>query len=442
MPFPRRRKKLFLAAALIALALGGIAWAILSPPSPRRLADRIQVDVTEIRGLEFKRPVPIKVVSREEWREYILGEMRRVPEVQHFWAVMRMLGIYKGPDLGSRENVVADMLGFPGAAYDARAGAFLLGTEFEGDHRKVVFAHELQHAMQDQHFDMQRYMLDFMQSPDASSDEVLARASVIEGEAAFVDAQFQAKHAPSTLTTRDRMAAVIEDEGFWDPAHWEKRLESPELDEHARARLRGMMDASRRIPPFMMELTVCRYIDGMAFVREVQKRGWSEVAKLYGEYPPVSTEQILHPEKWFAREEPARIGWPPFDADPLFADWQLLLQDNLGERHWHVVFRAQGLSSLGPAAAAGWNGDRYAVFRNKNSDAMLMLMYTSWDTPEDANEFADAYGRLLQAKYSAGTYSALVQTVGNTVRIVEGAPEQSIDAFMAFNARAEASAAR
>jgi hypothetical protein len=442
MPFPRRRKNLFLAAALMALALGGIAWAILAPPGPRRLADRIQVDVAEIRGLQFKHPVPIKVVSREEWREYILGEMRRVPEVQHFWPVMRMLGIYKGPDLGPRENVVADMLGSPGAAYDARVGAFLLGTEFEGDHRKVVFAHELQHGMQDQHFDMQRYMLDFIQSPDASSDEVLARASVIEGEAAFVDAQFQAKHAPTTLTTRDRMAAAIGDEGLWDPAHWEKKLESPELDEQARARLRGMIDASTRIPPFMIELTLCRYIDGMAFVRELQERGWSEVAKLYGEYPPVSTEQILHPEKWFAREEPARIGWPPFDADPLFADWQLLLQDNLGERHWHVVFRAQGLSSLGPAAAAGWNGDRYAVFRNKNSDAMLMLMYTSWDTPEDANEFADAYGRLLQAKYSAGTYSALVQTVGNTVRIVEGAPEQSIDAFMAFNARAEASAAR
>lgn len=442
MPFPRRRKKLFLAAALIALALGGIAWAILTPPSPRRLAERIQVDVAEIRGLQFKRPVPVKVVSREEWREYILGEMRHVPEVQHFWAVMRMLGIYRGPDLGPRDQVIADMLGSPGAAYDAREGAFLLGTEFEGDHRKVVFAHELQHGMQDQHFDMQRYMLDFIQSPDASSDEVLARGSVIEGEAAFVDAQFQAKHAPTTLTTRDRMAAAIEDQGLWDPAHWEKKLESPELDEQARARLRGMIDASSRIPPFMIELTLCRYIDGMAFVREVQERGWPEVAKLYGEYPPVSTEQILHPEKWFAREEPARIGWPPFDADPLFADWQLLLQDNLGERHWHVVFRAQGLSSLGPAAAAGWNGDRYAVFRNKNSDAMLMLMYTSWDTPEDANEFADAYGRLLQAKYSAGTYSALVQTVGNTVRIVEGAPEQSIDAFMAFNARAEASAAR
>jgi hypothetical protein len=442
MTSPWRGKKLLAPLAAGALALGGIAYAILRPPGPRQLADRIQIEVAEIRGLEFKHPVQIKVVSREEWREFILGEQRRQPEVEHFWAAMRMLGIYKGPDLGPQEQVIVDMLGFPSAAYDARAGAFLLGAEFEGDHRKVIFAHELQHGLQDQHFDLRRYMLDFMQRPDAISDEVLARATVIEGEAAFVDAQFQAKHAPATLPTRDRMAAVLEDEGLWDPARWEETLENPDLDPQTRARLQGMIEATKRVPPFMFELTLCRYVDGAAFIGEVQKRGWSEVAKLYGEYPPVSTEQILHPEKWFAREEPARIAWPPFDAEPLFADWQLLMEDTLGERQWQVVFRAQGLSSLGPAAAAGWNGDRYAVFRNKNSDAMLMLIHTSWDTPEDATGFADAYGRLLQAKYSAGTYSARVQTAGNSVRIVEGAPAQSIDAFMAFNARAEVSAAR
>jgi hypothetical protein len=442
MPFPRRRKKLLLSMALVALALGGLAWVILQPPGPRQLADRIQVDVARIRGLQFKHPVPVKVVSREEWREYILGEQRRHPEVEHFWAAMRMLGIYKGPDLGSREQVIVDMLGAPGAAYDARAGAFLLGTEFDGDYRKVIFAHELQHGLQDQHFDLQRYMLDFMQRPDASSDEVLARATVIEGEAAFVDAQFQAKHAATALPTRDRLAAVIEDEGLWDPARWERTLENPDLDQHTRARLQGMIEATRRVPPFMIELTLCRYIDGMAFIREVQKRGWSEVDKLYGEYPPASTEQVLHPQKWFAREEPARIDWPPFEAEPLFADWQFLLEDKLGERQWQVVFRAQGLSSLGPAAAAGWNGDRYAVFRSESSDAMLMLIYTSWDTPEDAKEFADAYGRLLEGKYSEGSYSALVQMVGNSVRIVEGAAEHLVDAFMAFNARAEVSAAR
>jgi len=422
MPFPRRRKKLLLTIALAALALGGIAWVFVQPASPRQLADRIQVEVQEIRGLPFKHPVPIKAVTREEWREYILGEMRRVPEVEHYWAAMRMLGIYKGPDLGSREQVITDLLGFPGGAYDARQGMFLLGAEFKGDQREVVFAHELQHGLQDQHFDLQRYMLDFMQRPDVSSDAVLARASVIEGEAAFVDAQYQAKHAQGAIPTRDRLAAVMDDGGLWDPARQKQ--------------------TTGRIPPFMIELTMCRYIDGAAFIRAVQQRGWPEVAKVYREYPPVSTEQILHPEKWLAREEPARIAWPPFDAEPLFAEWQFVLEDTLGERQWQVVFRAQGLASLGPDAAAGWNGDRFAVFKRRNSDAMLMLIHTSWDTPEDAQQFADAYGRLLEAKYSAGTRAASVQTVGNAVRIVEGAPEESIAAFMAFNARAEVSAAR
>src|SRR5688572_12300061 len=106
MPFPRRRKKLFLTIAVVALVLGGIAYAILSPPSPRQLADRIQGDVAEIRGLEFKHPVPVKVVSREEWREFVVGELHKAREVEHYWAVVRMLGMYSGPDLEPLKKVL------------------------------------------------------------------------------------------------------------------------------------------------------------------------------------------------------------------------------------------------------------------------------------------------------------------------------------------------
>jgi len=436
MPLPRPGKKLLLALGVAVVALGGIAYWILRPAIPQQLADRIQPEVEEIRGLEFKHPVPVKLVNAEEWREFVLQELRKLPRVEHYWAAMRMLGVYSGPDLGAMEAVYAGMLAVPGAAYDARNGAFLLGSTFKGEQRKVVFAHELNHALQDQHFDMQRYLLDFMVDPHTTSDKMLARESVVEGEAAFVDALYQAKHATDAMPTRQEVANILSEEGNWDPANWEQMLANPALDEPTRARVSGLVEASRRFPPYMLEMTLCRYIDGYRFISEVQRHGWAEVAKLYGEYPPISTEQILHPEKWFAREEPVQISWPAFADDPLFADWQLLLEDTVGERVWQTVFRMQGLAALGPSAAAGWNGDRYVVFRHRTTESMLMLVHTAWDTPEDAQEFARAYQQLLEAKYPADARTAQMSVEGSTVRIVEGGSAESLAAFNAFNERA------
>ena len=152
----RGKTGVLLALAIAAMALGAIVYAIQKPPTPRQLADRIQLEVEEIRGIQFKRPVPVKLVTPAEWREYVEGEMRKAPDIEHYWAAMRMLGVYRGPDLAPPKEVVAGMLGVPGGAYDARSGTFLLGTGIEGEQRKVVFAHELNHGMQDQHFDLQK----------------------------------------------------------------------------------------------------------------------------------------------------------------------------------------------------------------------------------------------------------------------------------------------
>ena len=96
----------------------------------------------------------------------------------------------------------------------------------------------------------------------------------------------------------------------------------------------------------MFETFIGQYMNGMAFIHAVHEKGWSEVEKLYREYPPESTEQILHPEKWFAREAPVAIEWPAFESAALFADWELLGENVLGESLW------RGVKIFLPAAAA------------------------------------------------------------------------------------------
>jgi hypothetical protein len=296
-----------------------------------------------------------------------------------------------------------------------------------------LFVHELAHGLQDQHFDLQRYLLDRARQTGANQDELLARQAVVEGEASYIAEIYRSQVANNSPPTREQLGAIVSAQNKWNPDQWGRALENPAVTAKMRERLQQAIETRKRLPPFMFEVFFGTYIDGMAFIHAVQAKGWTEVERLYREYPPVSTEQILHPEKWFARESPLHIAWPAFDSAPLFADWRLLQQNVLGERNWQVIFRQQGLESEARSVAAGWNGDRYAVFKNRHENTFLLLMCTSWDTPADAVEFDTAYRRLLKEKYRSAATPTRVLTQGREVLIVEGATEESADAFMGFN---------
>jgi hypothetical protein len=172
------------------------------------------------------------------------------------------------------------------------------------------------------------------------------------------------------------------------------------------------------------------YLKGLGFVFAVQEQGWPEVEKLYTEYPPQSTEQILHPEKWRARESPHSIEWPSFVRVRQLKEWDLLDSDVIGEFQWRVIFNEQGLRNDAEAAAAGWDGDRYAVFKHKDSDATLLLLRTSWDSTAQAEEFAAAYRRLLVNKYADAPEPSRVVQKKEEVFIVEGGNEKDLDALV------------
>jgi hypothetical protein len=419
------------AATVLALAAGG--YLFFRHETLQQVVDRMQPQIAEIRGLDFKQPVMARRISPEEWQDFVRQELVKMPQIDHFWAVMRTVGLYRGPDLGAPIEIFGELYSLAGGAYDARADTLLLMTDMDDALLKVIIAHELYHGLQDQHFNLQRYLLDLAQNANLNADELMARQSVVEGEAAYVDAIYQARAAGMARPSRTQVAEIIRAQREWNPEQWERALDDPALSDEVREQLRLTLETRKRLPPAMLELLLSVYLDGMSFIHSLHERGWDEVAKLYSEYPPVSTEQILHPEKWLAREMPATIEWPPFDGDPRFDGWQLLTENVLGERQLQAMFRAQGHGDLAASAAAGWNGDRFAVFRYRSSDAMLLLMFTVWDTPADAQEFAAAYRLLLETKHAATSVPTRVQVHGDVVQIVEGGTEQTIDAFMRFN---------
>jgi hypothetical protein len=248
----------------------------------------------------------------------------------------------------------------------------------------------------------------------------MARQALVEGEATYIH----------TLWGMRRMM-----NGASPP----RALVGPALSMQANMSFEQMLsmvgnsedaDELDSIPPFILEILVGNYMKGAAFVYAVQEKGWAEVEKLYKEYPPQSTEQILHPEKWVARENPSSITWKDLKKEKALKDWELLDDDVVGEIQWRIIFKVNGMATEANAAAAGWDGDRYAVFKRKKSDETMMLLRTSWDSEAEASEFADAYQRALAVKYTGSKEASRVERRGVDVFIVEGGKETDLDALM------------
>ena len=405
--------------------------------------ERIQQEISEIRGLPFKTTVTAASQTTADFKKRIDQEIDKElpPEVEPYYGqIIRKLGLYRGPLIQDMREVMQSALASQAAAYyePEQNTFFMLYSGLPEMMQGVLYSHELFHGLQHQQFDLTRYMDNT--AGTLSQDALLARQAVVEGEATYIMNLWTFKHATGSVPERALLERVVDMQAQLDMAQMRTMLEQPELAKLLGDEVKASMEAAEQMPAYLIQTLVGVYMKGLGFVFAVQERGWDEVAKLYAERPPESTEQILHPDKWFSDERPTEFVWPDFQKERILRDWQLLDQNVLGEFQWRIVFQEHGLKTEADAVAAGWNGDRYAVLKRKDSDALLLLWRTSWDTAEDAKEFADAYRRLLPIKYSAGEPSRVVQE-GKEVTIAEGGTESGLDSLLRVASKATRSVA-
>jgi hypothetical protein len=227
-----------------------------------------------------------------------------------------------------------------------------------GGPEKFYFAHEYDHALQDQNFTVfkdQDGVLD-------QTDEILARQAVYEGDATL-------------LMT------------IWASSH----LTPPELAQilalSADPEVTAVLDKTPAILRAPLEFP---YNTGFGFINGVNaKGGWAAIDDLYKRMPS-STEQIMHPEKYTANEAPVKVAFPTALETKLGTGWKIGAQDTFGELQTGIWLKEGGVpAATADAAAAGWGGDRLAVLDGPN-DAWAVVMDTAWDTDKDATEFEAA----------------------------------------------------
>ena len=134
------------------------------------------------------------------------------------------------------------------------------------------------------------------------------------------------------------------------------------------------------------------YREGAQFVALLyQNGGWSTVNAAF-KNPPRSTEQVLHPERYFSGDAPTSIQLPALHLN----GWQSIAEDTLGELYLRIYLEHKLDFAQAIPAAEGWGGDRYQVFGNSQGQLALALQ-TAWDSPADAREFFDTYSTFVVA---------------------------------------------
>ena len=400
----------------------------LTAAEQRRFLARTMARVERLRGLEFTANVTLRFVSRERFRT---GYQNRSlpPSVaseqlydsftfsEGFWEAMFFYGENDSARRAIREFGAEAVL-----AYSAEEGfeneVIVVTESVESPAVGAnVLAHELVHALQGQHFD-----LDAPQYRPATHDARLAKDGLVEGAAAYVDYHYA-----------ERCAAT------WDcveaPRGWS-----------------GTGHVEGIAYPFVVAQP---YVDGAALVHElVQEGGWAAVTDRHRSLP-TATEQVIH-----RRTESAdrSVEAPDASTDA----WRLAARETVGEATMFLMFwRAARLHDpdvVDPSAirdtdapfdtldyrsppSSGWDGDRLLLYRN--GDERGYVWHTAWDTPDEASEFARAYRTLLSTEGAERRGSETwvipqdrpfgdafhVRRTGSTVRIVNAPSVGSLSAL-------------
>lgn len=237
----------------------------------------------------------------------------------------------------------------------------------------IAMVHELTHALQDQYFNLKTFSID-----NPLSDAGAARTALIEGDATHCMYNFSLKMRIENIPFADTLLARL----LKNPM--ELIDMSPDMPG-----AKEMKDA----PAYFRDGLLFSYLQGYVFCLSVRKAGGQELLDYaFTKDPPRSTEQILHPEKWLGqRDDPIEITLP--DLSEALSGWNKAAEGTLGELGIKILLNdTLKDADLAEKAAAGWGGDKYAVYEKNNELALCWV--TDWDTANDAKEFLDAAGKL------------------------------------------------
>lgn len=410
----KKRFTLFILSSLLGLSLGHGVQANehpslieLSADAQKAAADgrfnslkkieSILASVSTLRQLPVLAPVKLTVISRASLQAELAEKIRtEIPpqKIRGEEALYRQLGM-----IAEHFNYGAFMLDLYteqiGGFYDPKTQALKLieGAPMSGIEQEMLIAHELTHALQDQHYHLDN-LLNAPERKD-NDDATLALMSLVEGDAtvssmAYIQQSQSKKPFQAFFSVLGSLVNQV--------------------------KMMSSFKTFQSAPAFIQESLIFPYQQGSQFVSYFQDQA-PELSAIQGLYDrlPQSTEHILHPALYVRNEQPKPV---QFNFKRLFPQAEVLSHSVWGELGYRQYLQQHLDWKEAKAAASGWAGDRYGILDTPQGPSFVFA--SLWDNAAEATEFRKAYYKTLTlrtgkspALISPGLWRAQHDILGN-----------------------------
>ena len=344
-------------------AQSGTAGPGMSDDELRVMIDSLLPAIAEVSGMEIRREVRFAMQSRGAARAFIetqLEEELGPEELDGMERAYKVFGLL--PDTLDLRAMLLDLyteqvVGY----YDPATDRLYVLDEATPETAGPVVAHELVHALQDQHAD-----LDSLVAKERGNDRQMAAQAAAEGQATLVMVALQAAQMSGQPVDLGALPDLT-------------RLLAPALEAENQ-----QFPVFRRAPRIVKETLLFPYMAGAGFVQALFRAHGDDPPPVpFGELLPQSTEQVMAPEARFLAERDAPTEIELGDAG---GGWSVVYSNGLGQLEVSILM-TEHLGIEQADAARGWDGDRYALLRGPDGQEAL-VWYSVWDDDASADRFA------------------------------------------------------
>jgi hypothetical protein len=375
----------------------------ITPEQARQLfglVDKLIKFSSDETGLPIKSQVKRQITSRATVENYLkekFDEDESARRMQRSEIVLKKFGLLDR-DFALKPFLLQLLKEQIEAYYDSKTKTVYMLDWVGIDEQKPVLAHELTHALQDQHSDLEKWGDQTPEDVSLNStgdtdhlarDEMdTARTAVVEGQATAVMMDYILKPMNKSL------------------------VKDPEVMDYIKQQMSASQDSPMiaRAPLLLSESLIFPYRDGLGFEQNVwMDQGQTAAFTGTLDHPPTSSWEILNPREYEARHTPAVPLLPNIHplVDSLYKPYDIGQIGQLDLRILTELFGGEQASSdLTPAWYGGlyWAGQRLSAKTpadKAKTDSIAIFYLSAWKNSASARAFAELYGDELGRKYSS-----------------------------------------
>ncbi len=413
---------------LIAVSLLGAPAAIAygqQAPAQDLLsqADQVLHQMSEITGLPIKGPLKKQVVSRAEIQKYLTENLHTEmtpAEVHAQEAQLRAFGLVSR-DFNLQKFLISFYTEQAAGFYDPKEKTMFIADWIPAETQTMVLSHELTHALQDQNWDLDRFLHAVRDNDDASN----ARQALVEGYATA--AMIQQMTAPLSLAELPSLGPLME------------MVIHQQFEEYP-----TFLSA----PYFFRMQALFPYMQGMGFAQgAIQRGGWKGLNAVF-DNPPTVTKQIFEPGAYFDHQALPTLALAHPAALDGVAGLNFLAENTMGELGYYAFLGQLISEDEAKNLSHAWLADRYLLYEHSSGGEYTLVARTRWTSPETALAFFRDYHTILGHKYpdlatdKRSTTDLFVGSAANGVTVLlrkdsdclwaEGVPAAKADAMLAW----------